>query len=135
MHQPYENRFHHKADFRVRYRFRTPEEGGRKTGSAFQGYRSDFSFVGVEGAFMIFPEFEDAEGNLILYNGRLVPSEGKARMWMAYEGRRLDWELHDSRERVQHKIFVKREDYGRLLQEVSIFINSCQFWGFYALVS
>ena len=88
MHEPYENRFHHKADFRVRYRFRSAEEGGRKTGSAFQGYRSDFSFVGVEGAFMIFPEFEDAEGNLILYNDQLVPNEGTARMWVVYEAMR-----------------------------------------------
>jgi hypothetical protein len=85
MHEPYEIRRHHKADFRVKYRFRTQEEGGRISGPPFQGYRGDFSFAGVEGVFMIHPEFEDEGGNIILYNDRSVPHEGTARMWIIME--------------------------------------------------
>lgn len=84
MHEPYENRLQHKADFRVKYRFRSAEEGGRLTGPAFQGYRSDFSFVGVDGVFRIWPEFEDTEGHVILHNDRPVPVEGTARMWVIH---------------------------------------------------
>lgn len=46
MHEPYEKRLNHKADFRVKYKFRSPENGGRKTGAPHQGIRCDFSFVG-----------------------------------------------------------------------------------------
>lgn len=100
MHEPYENRLQHKADFRVKYRFRSAEEGGRLTGAAFQGYRSDFSFVGVDGVFRIWPEFEDAEGHVILHNDRHVPLEGTARMWVIHEEMRPH---HDGRVKVGAK--------------------------------
>ncbi len=38
MHQPYEKRRGHPADFKVRYRFYTSQEGGRKS-IPYQGYR------------------------------------------------------------------------------------------------
>jgi hypothetical protein len=82
MHEPYENRWHQKADFRVKYRFLSKEEGGRVTGPPFQGYRGDFSFAGEDGVYMIHPEFEYSDGNVILYNDRSVPHEGTARMWI-----------------------------------------------------
>ena len=84
MHKSYENRLGHKADFRVKYKFRSPEEGGRTTGEPFQGIRSDFSFEGKEenNIYMIWPEFEDTNGNVLLYNDRPVPNSGIARMWI-----------------------------------------------------
>jgi len=87
MHEPYESRLKHKADFRVKYKFRSPEEGGRKTGEPYQGIRSDFSIQGEEPnkMYMIWPEFEDAQGNVLLYNDRSVPKSGTARMWIINE--------------------------------------------------
>ncbi len=82
MHEPYENRLNHKADFRVKYRFRKPEEGGRKTGEPAQGIRSNFSFIGESEMFMIWPEFEDSYGNVLLENDSPVPNCGTARMWI-----------------------------------------------------
>lgn len=84
MHEPYEKRLGHKADFRVKYKFRSPEGGGRKTGEPYQGIRSDFSFVGEteNKMYMIWPEFEDSEGNVLLYNDKSVPNSGTARMWI-----------------------------------------------------
>lgn len=84
MHQPYEERLNHKADFRVKYKFRSHDEGGRKTGEPYQGIRSDFSFVEdtEHKMYMIWPEFEDSEGNILLYNDRGVPNSGTARMWI-----------------------------------------------------
>ncbi|MGX7688141.1 hypothetical protein ACWA1C_13340 [Flectobacillus roseus] len=84
MHEPYEKRLGHKADFRVKYKFRSPEDGGRKTGEPYQGIRSDFSFVGEKEnkMYMIWPEFEDIEGNVLLYNDKPVFNQGTARMWI-----------------------------------------------------
>lgn len=84
MHEPYEKRLGHKADFRVKYKFRSPENGGRKTGEPYQGIRCDFSFVGEaeNNIYMIWPEFEDSEGNVLLYNDKSVPNQGTARMWI-----------------------------------------------------
>lgn len=84
MHEPYEKRLGHKADFRVKYKFRSLENGGRKTGEPYQGIRSDFSFVAEteNKMYMIWPEFEDSEGNVLLYNDKSVPNQGTARMWI-----------------------------------------------------
>ncbi len=84
MHEPYENRLKHRADFRVKYQFKSPSEGGRKTGEPYQGIRSDFSFEGEDNnkVYMIWPEFEDSEGNVILENDKPVPKSGTARMWI-----------------------------------------------------
>jgi hypothetical protein len=92
MHIPYEKKLHHKADFRVKYRFYSTEEGGRKT-LPFQGYRSDFWYEHPEHSrtnqiFMIWPEFEDEKGNLILTDTVPVQQTGTAKMWILVpEGR------------------------------------------------
>ncbi|WP_106794702.1 hypothetical protein [Aquimarina sp. Aq78] len=83
MHESYENRLGHKADFRVRYKFRNPENGGRISGEPFQGIRSDFSIEGEgDKMYMIWPEFEDECGNVLLDNDKQVPNSGTARMWI-----------------------------------------------------
>ena len=91
MHEPYEERKGHPADFRVSYRFYTPEEGGRQTIIPFQGYRSDFWYdnphypkpeTSVFQIFMIWPEFEDSSGDIILDNTKSVSARGTARMWI-----------------------------------------------------
>jgi len=43
--KPYEEVRNHPPDFRVRYRFYSEEEGGRKN-PVFQGLRCDFSYDG-----------------------------------------------------------------------------------------
>ena len=84
MHTNYEKKRGHKADFRVKYRFRKPEKGGRNSGTPYQGYRSDFSIEGEEEnrLYMIWPEFEDQKGNIITDEQIKVPPSGTARMWI-----------------------------------------------------
>jgi hypothetical protein len=88
MHEPYEKRFKHIADFRVKYRFYTKEEGGR-TIVPFQGYRSDFWYehkatpqIPESSLFMIHPEFENELGEIITNDANSVPAVGTARMWI-----------------------------------------------------
>ncbi|MFN8416367.1 MAG: hypothetical protein U0U66_08555 [Cytophagaceae bacterium] len=84
MHEPYENQLKHKADFRVRYKFRSSQNGGRKSGEPYQGIRCDFSFDNEPEniMYMIWPEFEDTNGNILLHNEKAVPNAGTARMWV-----------------------------------------------------
>ena len=89
MHIPYSEKTRHPADFRVSYRFYSFEEGGRKT-IPYQSIRSDFqfepSYLSIEGyhakVFIIWPEFEDENGKIILDNTKSVPVTGTARMWI-----------------------------------------------------
>jgi hypothetical protein len=85
MHTPYEEILGYPPDFRVRYRFYTKEEGGRLK-IPYQGIRSDFWYEDPSHKpnqiFIIWPEFEDENGNVILENDKSVPSEGIARMWI-----------------------------------------------------
>lgn len=85
MHKSLEERLAYKADFRVQYKFYTMEEGGR-TRLPHQGYRSDFWYDYEKHVptriFMIWPEFEDEQGNLIMKNDSPVPLSGTARMWI-----------------------------------------------------
>lgn len=82
-HIPYEQRLGHPEDFKVKYRFYSKDEGGRES-LPFQGIRSDFWYEHTDhkmkGIFMIWPEFEDAVGNLI--DLEEVEREGIARMWI-----------------------------------------------------
>lgn len=79
----YEEIFGHKEDFKVKYRFYSVKEGGRYN-LPFQGIRSDFWYESpdheVNWLFMIYPEFEDENGNLIIDGA--VLEEGIARMWI-----------------------------------------------------
>jgi len=91
MHVPYQDRLKHPPDFRVSYRFFSVEEGGRKT-IPFQGIRCDFWYEHPNhipmGMFMIWPEFEDDKGEIILDNTISVPAVGYARMWIINPERR-----------------------------------------------
>jgi len=73
-------------DFKVKYRFRTSEEGGRKTLPG-QGYRSDFWYEHKDHKenqiFMIWPGFENSSGELIS-DGQAL-EEGIARMKIVNE--------------------------------------------------
>lgn len=88
MWRSYEEVRNQSADFRVKYRLYSQDEGGRKK-PIYQGYRSDFSYDGVNIS-AIHPEFEDEFGNVILNEDSSVPTEGTARMWIIFpEMRRL----------------------------------------------
>ncbi len=83
IHQSYRESIGNKEDFRVKYKFRSEQEGARKSLPS-QGIRSDFWYEcdnhTMESIFMIWPEFEDEYGELIV-NGQ-VRQEGTARMWI-----------------------------------------------------
>src|SRR4051812_41788226 len=75
-----------EPDFEVRYRFLTPDEGGRQTGPPYQGsYRSDWAYDGDDisrtGIHMIWPEFVDDHG-AVLPRDAHVAVAGHARMWI-----------------------------------------------------
>lgn len=83
-HRPYESIFKHPCDFKVLYRFYTKEEGGRDN-LPHQYIRSDFWYEdethdNKDRMYMIYPEFEDENGNLI--ESGAVHREGVARMWV-----------------------------------------------------
>lgn len=82
LHVPYEEISDHPEDFRVNYKFYSKDEGGREN-IPHQGIRSDFWYEcehSMEGIFMIWPEFEDRNGELI--KSGAVLNEGVARMWI-----------------------------------------------------
>jgi len=86
MHIPYENKLGHPADFKVRYRFYSSAEGGRQS-LPHQGYRSDFWYDhdehnGTNQLFMIWPEFVNENGVIILDDQLSVQSSGIANMWI-----------------------------------------------------
>jgi len=83
MHEPYKIRLKHQADFRVKYKFRDKENGGRER-LPYQGIRSDFSYNDDQdyNVYMIWPEFEDKDGQIILENETPVQQEGTALMWI-----------------------------------------------------
>ena len=68
-------------DFKVKYRFKSYEDGGRQN-PAHQGIRCDFWYYHEDnpedGVFMIWPLFEDENGKLI--DSGVVLKEGVARM-------------------------------------------------------
>jgi hypothetical protein len=107
MHQPYEQRLGHQADFRVKYRFYKPEEGGRSH-LPYQGYRSDFWYehpeIEANNIFMIWPEFENEKGEIILKNDELMPEVGTARMWIIVPERR---EFHRDNIKIGAKGYFK----------------------------
>lgn len=93
MHTPYEKRLQHFADFRVKYSFYSNVEGCRKS-LPFQGYRSDFWYdhpehSGTNRIFVIWPEFEEENGDILLNDDVPVPQSGTARMWIIVPESRL----------------------------------------------
>jgi len=75
----------------VQYRFYAKEEGGSSS-LPYQGIGSDFWYDHGDNNenqfFMIWPEFEDSDGEIILENDRPVPQEGTARMSIIVPERR-----------------------------------------------
>jgi hypothetical protein len=87
-HSPYETRLGRRPDFRVKYKFLPENQGGRHS-LPYQGIRSDFWYEHPDHKkgmlFMIWPEFEDERGEVILDNTIPVPAAGTARMWIITE--------------------------------------------------
>jgi hypothetical protein len=103
LHIPYEKIRHRKPDFVVSNRFYSHEEGGRRTGTPVQGYRSDFLFKDEEAQkqlWCIHPEFLDADNNIILDKTIPISKSGKAYMWILDE-EKIDF--HRNRIRVGQK--------------------------------
>jgi hypothetical protein len=105
MHESYETKLGHKADFKVHYKFRSFEEGGRKN-LPFQGIHSDFTYEDDddERQYIIHPEFLDAKGNLILDNTQPVPAEGTALMWIILPEKR---KIHKNKLKVGTRGFFR----------------------------
>ena len=101
MHEPYEKRLKHNADFRVKYKFRNKENGGRDN-LPFQGLRCDFCYSDEDKVYIIWPEFEDENGSIILENNQSVPEQGTALMWVIDPQRR---EMHKEKIRIGTKCF------------------------------
>lgn len=92
MYKPYEEILERVCDFKVEYTFYDYNDGGREN-TPFQGYRSDFwyehSAHGKEYQnFMIWPEFENENGDLILDDKTPVSKSGTARMWIISDTKR-----------------------------------------------
>lgn len=93
VHTPYKDRLEHNADFKVKYRFYGAEEGGRQATIPYQGYRSDFFYdhpehTHADQIFMIWPEFINEHGEVILDNEKSVPASGIAQTWVIAPERR-----------------------------------------------
>lgn len=77
-----------RYDFKIRYRFLTAEEGGRRTGPPSQGYRCDFAYeeddIAEVEIYMIWPTFEDSNAQ-ILPRGERVAEAGIALMTILNE--------------------------------------------------
>ncbi len=80
----YHERLGRSEDFVIKYRYFTPEEGGRQS-LPYQHIRNDFWYEHPEHKpnhiFMIYPEFQNEQGESIKEG--LVLREGVAKMWIA----------------------------------------------------
>lgn len=90
-HTPYQERLKRSPDFVVKYEIDLCDE--LKDGKPGQGMRVDFLYEGdspqVEGVHMIWPEFLDDQGNVILdATPGIIAKRGKANMWVVDEARR-----------------------------------------------
>jgi len=117
LHVPYQELLRLPHDFVVRYRYYSPEEGGRYA-LPVQGIRSDFRYVDQKlngtGVWMIWPEFEDEKGELILDRATPVPVSGTARMWIINPERRS---FHQSRIAIGTKAYFME---GRPVAECEV---------------
>jgi len=106
-HKPYNSRLGHNHDFVIKYRFFRQEEGGRKTGTPHQGYRSDFWYEHEDNKeneiFMIWPEFLNESNEIIRENNRPVQEKGKANMWIVNDEMR---EYHKNRIKIGMKGYL-----------------------------
>lgn len=92
---PYESIRNRKPDFLVEYRFIPYEDGGRVQRPS-QGYRSDLHYDGEDiqkdGLHMVYPEFLNTDGSVILDMEEMVPWTGRAYMWILFFEKR--WHHH-----------------------------------------
>ena len=83
-HEPYLAKFGRNPDFIVEYCWNPDSEC--KGVKRLQGMRSDFLYASddpsVEGIHMIWPEFLDSSGEVILQRKNEVAPEGHANMWI-----------------------------------------------------
>ena len=87
-HLPYEKRFNRKCDFMVEYNFISNQFDYQVKLS--QGMRSDFCYKDdeKEPTYMIWPEFENANGEVIEDKEATILNHGKARMWVMLDEQR-----------------------------------------------
>ena len=105
-HIPYEHIVKRACDFIIKYKFYSEQEGGRKTGTPSQGYRSDFMYSEDEennSLWIIWPEFLDVNGNVIIDKTINVDANGKAQMWIINKDL---IEKHNSRIRIGQKGYL-----------------------------
>lgn len=103
-HVPYEEKFNRKPDFVVEYVFIDDQED--YTTSLSQGMRSDFCYeedYGVKPIHIIWPEFEDDEGHIILDTETPIKKSGRALMWIMEEEKK---DAHKERLKVGQRGFL-----------------------------
>lgn len=107
MYESYEKRLGRVHDFKVKYRLYKPEEGGRKTGVTYQGIRYDFAYedFGTNdfNLHMIWPEFENENGDVITEDYEMVRELGTARMWVMVDHMRA---THQNKIKIGTKGFM-----------------------------
>ena len=88
-HTPYAERCQRNPDFVVEYIWKPDQE--LSTTKCFQGIRSDFLYAGdgpqKDGIHMIYPEFLDHTGHVILQKDTEVERYGFANMWILMQER------------------------------------------------
>ena len=127
MWKTYQERTGREPDFKIRYRFIPYEEGGRVQ-APYQGYRSDFHYDGedvkTDGIYMIYPEFLNQDGSIMLEEETPVPESGEAYMWILSDEmkeyhrervvpNRLVWLMEGSR-KVAEATVIEQIGLGRL---------------------
>lgn len=84
-HVSYSTIRNHSEDFRVEYEF-LKKENGELIHKPFQGMRSDFLYadddINEVGIYMIHPEFEDSNGEVITDLSQQINPVGTAKMWV-----------------------------------------------------
>lgn len=89
MHIPYDKMLNRQFDFKVEYKIYSAEEGGR-IAPMYQGYRSDFRYSETQSnnfnTYMIWPEFEYENGEVITDEYEPISNVGIARMWIIGNG-------------------------------------------------
>jgi hypothetical protein len=132
MHEPYEVRLKHPPDFRVSYRFYDEADGGRNT-TPGQGYRSVFWYYhelqpNPNSIYMIWPEFEDEQENIITDTEAVVKSTGTASMWVIIPKMR---QVHRDRINVGLKGFFmegpRRVAECEVIEVVGLRTNPCEY--------
>jgi hypothetical protein len=122
-HLPNQELLKREPDFRVRYRFYTAEEGGRWA-PVYQGLRSDFWYSHEEHSkgmnFMIWPEFEDENGDVIIEKHTPVALTGTARMWIISKN---FIDFHRGKIRIGTKGFFKEGNKNIAACEVTELLN------------